>query len=660
MDASYLEALQELDWRDVLSSQQPAGRGNLELFARPSAFDDLLRYLVDLHLDAIFIDAPTGFNDTANLCLRVLSDLVVAIFSPARVHLEGIGKVLSLLAKEQAVRMTHGRDPKPDVLAVASTILLPTLGGQAMKRVMEGFRFLEEARREAVAGVSDLRDQAQQEPASIGYDPLLAYSESSFLRAESASYGDIVRYLQGALPEKLTYSEPKLANKAPLLESLFPRFALFAEEDGGASDASSLFLRTRHVDEAQDDRVVLVLGGKGSGKTALFQFLTGGGATHGRAVPVHGPHAGIGQDLLGRIQEAAGSRMDVFWRLYALARADVDVTLDGPLKKAVEALRQSGNATETAKAVEEFLSSKDSALEVDAAWRSEDQRLASKNERLFLCLDGLDRAFKNDAARREAGVAALFVAWQATFSALKAVSLKVFLRNDLWERVVFPERSHLLGREMRLTWDGPNLWRMIVKRSLDSRAFAKWVRPYAGAMTLEAVESASEAELLPYLDRLFERHIWTGKKSLSRDWILRRLADAQEVIYPRDLVSLLREANEAEQRRVLEKQSTSEGAVLSRQSLSDALPPTSKQRVRAIEEEYPELQPALRALRGMPSSGDLSSLREGLAEADVKIVERVVEALRDAGVVRLDPEPPSYRVSELYRIGLEMVRFGPR
>ena len=107
---------------------------------------------------------------------------------------------------------------------------------------------------------------------------------------------------------------------------------------------------------------------------------------------------------------------------------------------------------------------------------------------------------------------------------------------------------------MKLTWDDRNLWRLVVKRAIDSPCFSHWLKssPVLPELTAAAVESAGEPALHPCLDRLFDRHIWTGKNSLSRNWLLRRLKDAWSVIYPRDLICLLHEALQKESSRIRE------------------------------------------------------------------------------------------------------------
>jgi hypothetical protein len=244
------------------------------------------------------------------------------------------------------------------------------------------------------------------------------------------------------------------------------------------------------------------------------------------------------------------------------------------------------------------------------------------------------------------------MAWQSVFSTQSHTSIKIFLRADLWQSLSFPEKSHLRAREMKLTWEGRSLWRLVVKRAIDSRRFAEWFNrsPVMPELTASAVETAGEPALHPYLDRLFDRHIWTGKNSLSRNWLLRRLADARGVIYPRDLICLLREALEKESERIAEGARISENSVISRQSLSEALAPTSMQRVDALKEEYAELGGVLERMRGMDARGEIDNLRTRVGDNELNL-------LSEAGVVRL--EDGGYVVPDLYRHGLEMPRKGP-
>ena len=113
----------------------------------------------------------------------------------------------------------------------------------------------------------------------------------------------------------------------------------------------------------------------------------------------------------------------------------------------------------------------------------------------------------------------------------------------------------------------------------------------------------------------------------------------------------LKVAIRLERERLNEHQRTSGESVISRQSLSDALAPTSRQRVDAVLEEYQELKPVLDTLRGLNAAGSTEILKRGLSDWQINV-------LSEAGVIRLDEG--NYLVPDLYRHGLEMQRMGPR
>lgn len=657
LDKPYLESLQTLDWQELVELPPLGGRERRDvLFSLSTPFEDLFAEITEaVQPEAILIDAPTGFSDTSSLVLRSLADLVIAIFAPMKVQLEGIARVVSLLTAEQIARSRKGENPKPDVFCVASTIFLSRLVGSQVRRIGNAFRFLDQVRYDALGSPEEIdeevQDRSHQDAAVISFDESLADLESLPTSEEPSSrqfvaFDDVISYVRDSLPPPVPKNSLVPSEKKGILDELCPRFELFAEQD---AKLKSLFLRTRHVEELREPRVVLVLGGKGSGKSALFSYAT----AQENMMAVHGPGVGLGADLLSSIQDAIPS-LDPFWRVYALSAVPShNVVSDADIRAAAALIPRLRAEPLLKDGLVRFLRLEDIELRLLNAWRELDRHLAEQRSQVILCLDGLDVAFKADTKRRERGLVDLFTAWQSAFSAQPNISLKIFLRADLWQSLSFPEKSHLRSREMKLTWEDRNLWRLVVKRAIDSPRFEEWLNrsPVMPALTPGAVETAGEPALHPYLDRLFDRHIWKGKNSLSRNWLLRRLADARGVIYPRDLICLLREALGNEANRIGEGSRVSEDSVVSRQSLSEALAPTSIQRVDALREEYPELVGALERMRGMDAAGRIDNLKSNVGDNDLNL-------LSEAGVVKLKEEG-DYVVPDLYRHGLEMPRKGP-
>ena len=455
------------------------------------------------------------------------------------------------------------------MFCVASTILGAAMTGVRMKRVQDAFAFLEQVRYDAVGRPENLRGELQdtvrqEQAAVIGYDDRLADLECLPTEQEPrqnhfAAFSDVINYVSGAIPPPRPRTKLDPDTKSQVLEELTLGFNPIAEQDKLL--LTSLFLRTQHVQHLRDPRVVLVTGGKGSGKTALFLYAT---TREGGALAVHGPQRRLAPDILCKFQDDLPT-MDVFWRLYMLAALPEKTTTkisDPDVRSAVRTLAQLLEGPALMDEAIRLLKG-DLGVRVLAVWKQLDSDWAAERTAMTFCLDGLDTAFKGDIERRKRGLADLFTAWQSTFAALTAVQIKVFLRSDLWQSLSFPEKSHFRGKELKLTWDRHDLWRMVTKRALSSPGFSEWcAAPSRFVPSGDAIETAGERDLHPVLDRLFEHHIWAGKNSLSRNWILRRLEDAREAVYPRDLICLLQEAIPSERERLREGQRIAKDAVL--------------------------------------------------------------------------------------------------
>ncbi|MCC6521897.1 MAG: ParA family protein [Polyangiaceae bacterium] len=669
LDAAYLRALRSLDWQRLLTPRHTIdAAGQLGLATQP-LFDHMLEALGPV-ADVLLIDAPTGLNDTANVCLRRLADTVVVVFTPSRVQMEGVGRIVSLLAAEQA---EHGR---PDVLCVASTLHAHRLSFEHLRAVERTFDYLERVRYEALGRPSlddpEKRDAVEQPRMHVPYEPALADLDAlRFDRAPGSDdmllYRDLVTVLldavpMPALPEARPPPELTRARKEQVLTDLLAHFPQPVAEHETESEA---FLRAAHVRAVLDPTTVLIHGGKGSGKTALFRYFM---AARTDAIAVHGPSiaepgvaaAQLGMDALSAMVDA-GLEMDVVWRVYALSRLPA-LPIDTPehARRAVDDLARLARGETFFDRGSTSLGAEGLGPAVHTTWQAVDRDLENRGEHLLLLVDGLDTPFKGSLERRRRGIEGLFIAWGATFQRLRRLQLKVFLRSDLWHELSFPEKSHVGARAHELKWEPLRLWQMLLKRALRSSSFAQWCEEwrFRPPLTWDEVEDAAERTLVAYLEALFERHIWTKKKALSRNWLTRRLKDAREILYPRDTLWLVRRALEGEAERLRGDRRTSNEAAISREALAAALLPTSEQRVSAVREESPELVDVLNGLNGFSAQGELAALREHLAARPGANAAEDLERLQRTGVLRLTDG--KYSVPDLYVAGLKMKRPGPK
>lgn len=672
LDRRYLETLQSLDWQQLLDERKTrTNEEQLELFGGKRHFFEHLRRELDEEVqpDAVFIDSPTGFSEAANITLRMLADLVVVLFGPTRQQLGGVGRIVATLTEDQAIRRQRGESARPEVFCVASALMSRRATGAVLKRLDESFAFLNRVRFQALGNpemTEENADSVEQPRAVISYDATLADLDRLDLlsapdESQLAIYEDVLRLVDEAVPSPprrlaTTSIEPKLKREA-LAEAkqVFEQFAELEPEK-----LEQYFLRAEHIDRLHDPMSVVILGGKGSGKTALFLYATRnrreGDAEH---VRVHEPRNPLmGPDAFVAL-ERGGIGLDTLWRVYALAQLQADgIRLSAVASKALASLiGLARGKTDLADAMR-ALGAPELPLEIDRAWQSVDQALAERGRTITLYFDGLDTITKGDLDARDRALRGLFSAWQSSLSKLDRVSTKILIRTDLWEQLSFPEKSHLRARTMRLVWQPQELWLLVLKRVLHAQTFvriaeARGLPPLSAA----AAETTSIEAANTYLDVLFEERIWTGKNSLARNWILRRLEDANAVRFPRDVLCLLQQAALEEERRLREHARTAQDAIVSRESLQRALIPTSKQRVDAVREECPELATLLASLSGVNANGKLHELSSHIERIRPQLVEDPIEALRRAGVLGVDGD--EYRVPALYHYGLNMIRPGP-
>jgi hypothetical protein len=396
--------------------------------------------------------------------------------------------------------------------------------------------------------------------------------------------------------------------------------------------------------------VVVVLGGRGAGKSALFRLLNELGDSanvrsfFGEEVPeatwleafsdgaAHPQQAEL--DAFATRASDAGLR--AFWlthlvrRLAAGAPAGTEPLPPelGPMWSLDRPENQVGLAARLLDATE--------------------ARLAGTGRTVFATYDHLDRLGQFDRGIRLRFVSTLLALWLSLSNRYGHLRAKIFLREDLFESAqsTFADAGKLRGRSTSIEWDVPSLYQLVVRYVAASGEEARdWLsevpglelRPWKefGHLPPEMDERLQKA----FAERLAGKLMGTGvKKGYTYRWIPNRLQDGRGRIVPRSVLNLIGYACGEARRRPLRR-----GArLLTPQDLWAALQPTSKARVSEVSEEFPPVK-RLESLRG-----------EQVLLDKVLVIRRLDQRLPDEG-----PHP---RVSgedvfeELVRLGVLIVR----
>lgn len=298
----------------------------------------------------------------------------------------------------------------------------------------------------------------------------------------------------------------------------------------------------------------------------------------------------------------------------------------------------------------------------DPEMRSVDELLSLANSALekegidtWILLDRLDVAFAEDAQLESNALRALFRAY-LDIGALRKVSLKIFLRTDIWSRITeggFREASHIT-RGLTLNWNRRALMNLVIRRSLHNESLR-----LAFDISAELAKRPAE-EQESFFFRFCPDQVDVGpNKPNTFDWLLSRTRDGLKLNAPRELIHLLNSLRDTQVRRLETGDTMPEGEILfARPAFKDALPEVSKVRLeQTLYAEFPDLKQWLEKLRGEKTSQTPSTLsiiwgishEEALTIASSLITVGFFEK-------RGTQQEPEYRVPFLYRDSLEMVQ----
>jgi hypothetical protein len=297
----------------------------------------------------------------------------------------------------------------------------------------------------------------------------------------------------------------------------------------------------------------------------------------------------------------------------------------------------------------------------DAGFVSLDDLLADANRALedadlsvWLLLDRLDVAFIQHEDLEKNALRALFKAY-LDMKPLEKISLKIFLRTDIWERITdegFREASHITA-SITITWDPPSLLQLAMRRVLKNKA----ISDFYGVDAEHVFSSVEEQEAL--LRRMVPDQVDAGRNPKTFDWMLSRTKDGSGQPAPRELIHLLSSLREGQLRRIeVGHDEPADEMLFDRASFKDALRQVSEVRLKqTLYAEYPELREYVAALEGAKAQQSTTTLARawGVDETEAR---EIADHLVDIGFFerRGVLSSPDYWVPFLYRDALHLVQ----
>jgi len=434
--------------------------------------------------------------------------------------------------------------------------------------------------------------------------------------------------------------------------------------------------------------MMLIIGGRGTGKSHLFRVLnTPGGA---QALLVEGRISFINRDSLWLVGYAAESReifpaADVLqsfarqsdrtnllglWRgmLIASILALKNAALSGVLQKTLsnellEALSHDSLRVSVwhPRLMEEIENVAIALDELDAF-------LTEQNRYLFVTYDDLD-VMAVEWDEKKGLIKALLEFWLNQSRRWRRIRPKIFLRADLFasEFLQFPDASKLAGNKMELRWTAPQLYQLVFKIWANHGAESLAYLQRAGLSFVEHPvwgqtypSPPQEDSLRRVIVEMVGEFMGAGpNKGRAFEWIPNHLQDANGDIFPRSILNLFSLAAGDE----LENQRAKPEKLLSPKSLAFAIEKVSERRIAELQEEYPWLTDLSSVLRNKLVPVDEKTMAEWLesiawsANPPVPGAKAQIELFLKLGIFRRTQDRRLH-VPDIYLFGFELKRKG--
>ena len=445
-----------------------------------------------------------------------------------------------------------------------------------------------------------------------------------------------------------------------------------------------------------DPDTLLVLGGRGAGKTELFRLLA---REQGRQILVN--HTGVRSlpDLKNTIwipafgramqqgkefptpevvaktmKDLGGGAWRDFWIGMALGVVLSKKQEVGSEQWSAELPHDAKDALATKLSMPSKwfpLISRD-LEQVNYSLDRLDEQLKADNKWLFVTYDELDRLLPEHSALA-LPIRELLAFWLDRWRRWERIRPKIFLRTDLFQEefLGFPDASKLQGHQVRLEWQALDLYQLFVKRlansGLETAEYVRGVHKLLPAVPDDLLGwlPSHEKQLFEQLiERMIGKYMGgNARKGYTYSWIPNHLQDAGGRIAPRSFLKLfaLAAAKRLEQGTI-----PSLGELLLQPTdLQAALMQTSGDRIKELQEEYPWLEALKSNLRDKEVPMDTSNFLKALRDtnwsktASPPAVESsaILQVMLQLGIVEHRSDK-RINMPEIYLYGFNLKRRG--
>lgn len=634
--------------------------------------------------DILLIDSRTGINQWGALSLIQAADEAIIFLFPNEQNKQGIELVLQSLQSLKNISINFVFSPVPDITKTGLS-KVKNIWDSLQKKINIAKNENYEAETDEDEDESDLdNDQTLIEDILvIPYLVPIALADSYPVPGMQDYYTKIANLIDEKTDElkRSNVLNIEIEQRWKIIESLqFPEVNAADQRQ----DLSLLFQRTTDFERFLDDETWLIRGRKGTGKTALYwlflkhknvaEKIAPGRLDNTKVLSAHGTFQASRPSrtefqIIHQTLQQKGCPWEDLWRAYLLLRCYQENLLKFPrlakykeLTKTIKNLPKERWQSENTEALLQLSTNSQLRLIVkDAVNILLNEQAKDNHQKLWFLYDDLDEDFPEAGEVRHQALTGLFQLVQScNAERLTEVRFKIFLREDIWNRLIFDNKSHFTGRDIILQWTRIDFLRLAFRQATQSKEFKNLVDKFS---PIESIDQASENAINKALEILWgSRRRRGGKAKYVSRWVYERLTDSSGTTFPRSLSILLEGAKEQELS--YEGKSSIQpptDRLLRSQSLESGLKKASEKRCEEIQEEYPSLAVFFDSLKGQSAILKKEQLQEIWQNSALDIREdfgAFVSFLGEIGIIEWREKEQRYKFADIYVYGFKMDRRG--
>ena len=617
--------------------------------------------------DVILLDARTGISEISGPLLFDLADMAVVVFFPHPQAKSGTEIITRGLLSSKVQRNEQDIIFTPTTRFLISpipNINMPEVTKQYRNRPLEWIS-------DWMEDLNTSREKTEKEPFFaneithfIPYSEAIATSDTVKHDSETPShYSQLADWVVQLLPEIDSKPEQSAlsADKEKVLQQLSFSTGIAEQQE----NLLEQFIQTETVNRAMAPETALVLGRKGTGKTALFRKLSEGS---GNVIIIHAPQALKAQrkwmlsydgfsDVDALIKKEPSTHWRHFWCYYTMVAVGHHLNKHLPDTMGFLSKRQMmpDSASQLVDIFASLIKTPRCGLKLSEALEAVDQLLDTS---YIFALDGLDTGFGSDEQereRRKTAIGGLLSFWTETAPGLHNITFKVFLREDIWKEIHLQNKSHLIGRSVNLKWkDQASYIKVALRQAMESDAFKNCLKANRNTNHLVNRDPNhwSERDVFAAWNMLVGERMKGGNTTFTKNWVWNRLADANQDRSPRFLLQLLHHALSWEQDVALKNPYAR--SIIRPRAMIACLEKVSEESLASIVEEFQELRDLVQQLRTMR--------RSPFPQLEVTRFDQFLETAREVGLLSVHEEDAGgiiqYKVPDFYRLALGIARKG--